>query len=183
MKYFVFATFLSFFASSVYGQDFFIPKGAMMPVQDNLKPLDDTLTEHVNTYSERRYVVRDGRVIAVENEIVEEEIPTQEAQNVAADTNTPQRENVQALEQEPLPEPTQNFVLKETAPRQPLVEAPQTDAVDHALPAYKNRYAFYLEDLKTFQKTGKMPQNPDLQKMLEDLSSPQSETLFDAVLR
>ena len=181
MKYFVFATFLSFFASSVYGQDFFIPKGAMMPVQDNLKPLDDTLTEHMNTYSERRYIIRDGRVIAVENEIVEEEIPTQEAQNVADDT--PQRENIQVPEQEPLPAPIQNSSLKETAPRQPFVEAPQTDAVDHALPAYKNRYAFYLEDLKTFRKTGKMPQNPDLQKMLEDLSSPQSETLFDAVLR
>lgn len=168
MKFFVFATFFSMLSSSVAAQGFFIPGGAMMPLNEKLKPLDETLRQRANSYSQRLYTVRDGRVFAIEDEIPEIE----------------EQENITFEPQEILPEENPEFSAEveepavEIIPKKPVVLAPQTADIDLSLPPYKNRYALYLKDLEVFNNTKKMPQNVDLDATLSKVASPKKEVLF-----
>ena len=60
----------------------------------------------------------------------------------------------------------------------PPLAAPKTAEVDEALPAYKNRYALYVADLKTFEQTKSWPENEALNQSLNKLSSNRTEILF-----
>ena len=168
MKFFVFATFFSMLSSSVTAQGFFIPGGAMMPLNEKLKPLDETLRQRANSYSQRLYTVRDGRVFAIEDEIPEIE----------------EQENITFEPQEILPENSPEFSAEveepvaHITPEKPVISAPQTADVDLSLPPYKNRYALYLKDLEVFNNTKKMPQNADLDATLSKVASPKKEVLF-----
>lgn len=64
-------------------------------------------------------------------------------------------------------------------PIMPEIEAPVSAAVDDALPKYKNRYAQYLNDLKFFQKNGKLPRNKELESIMQSLSKRHEITLFE----
>lgn len=178
MKYFIFAMFFVCSATILYAQDFFIPDGALPVVRDELKPLDKTLQNRASKYSQRRYKIIDGRVFAVEDEpqIVPEETPSESLRKSVAVEATPTEQvtlPVASVETQPQPEPEpQNIILP-----------PKVAAVDNKLPSYKNRYSFYLSDLQTFQKTGKMPANSDLENALKKLSSPRKDVLFDAVVQ
>ena len=68
MRFFVFATFFGIFSTNALAQGFFIPQGAMAPATEKLRPLDDLLQKRAASYSQRLYQVRDGRVIAIEDE-------------------------------------------------------------------------------------------------------------------
>lgn len=64
-------------------------------------------------------------------------------------------------------------------PIMPEIEAPVTADIDDTLPKYKNRYAQYLNDLKIFQKNGKLPRNKELESMMQSLSKRREITLFE----
>lgn len=69
----------------------------------------------------------------------------------------------------------------EDVPQPPMaeIEAPVTQNFDNTLPTYKNRYTQYLNDLKIFQKTGKLPRNKELDSILQGLSKRREITLFE----
>lgn len=168
MKYFLFATFLSLLSNSVFAQDFFIPEGAMRSAVDHLEPLNQELQKQTSNYDQRRYVIRDGRVFAVENEVIpetkqdEEELPSDETETT----------NVLESQPEQLAENVSD-VIEETATKAPQI------LIDQSLPSYKNRYAQYIEDLKVFQKTKALPENDELNDVLNILSKPQSSIIFE----
>ena len=147
----------------------------MMPMQEKLKPLDKSLKKQTDTYSPRRYQVRDGRVIALEDEkpvVYEPEV---------SDTST--------LSDNSLEQPALNAStdMQNSTPdvfeALPSIPAPQTAPIDNTLPSYKNRYALYLRDLDVFQRTKQMPVNPDLNATLSKVSAPHSEVLFDGPIQ
>lgn len=182
MKYFIFAMFFVFSATILYAQDFFIPDGALPVVRDELKPLDKNLQDHASKYSQRRYKIIDGRVFAIENE------PEKTPENVVSE---PVQEaltaEIKPLEQATLPvasvdvQPTEES--EDETESENKILPPKIAAVDKSLPPYKNRYSFYLSDLQSFQTTGKMPQNPDLDNALKKLSSKRKEVLFDGIVQ
>lgn len=57
-------------------------------------------------------------------------------------------------------------------------EPPVIQDFDSSQPTYKNRYKLYVDDLKTFQKTNKLPKNQDLESVLKKLSKPREVILF-----
>ncbi len=167
-------------------QDFFVPDGAVRQVYDRIEPLPEELNQQALNYQQRRYVIVDGRVMALEDE--KPEIPTEQPS-----LSTPSLPENNAV----LPQPLKNTqtaeeaLLAETAPlvttKEPMakekdsIDAP-SDQLDPSLPAYKNRYALYVSDLKSFQTTGQLPQNEDLNKFLEKMAKPHTETLFQGSL-
>ena len=58
-------------------------------------------------------------------------------------------------------------------------DAPVVQGFDNALPIYKNRYTLYVDDLKTFQKTNKLPKNKDIEDTLKKLSRAREVILFE----
>lgn len=64
-------------------------------------------------------------------------------------------------------------------PIMPEIEAPVTADIDDTLPKYKNRYTQYLNDLKIFQKNGKLPRNKELESIMQSLSKRREITLFE----
>ena len=185
MKYFIFAIVFVFCASTIQAQDFFVPNGAFMPTAEKLKPLNED-QQQLAPYSQRRYKVIDGRVFAIKDEPKE---ISQEPEALSTDTpdlKVPET----ALTLEPLP--SQNTVTTTPEPvlktvenltvQTPQVKAPSASPIDNKLPSYKNRYAQYLQDLQTFQKTKQMPENKELESTLEKLSEPREIVLFQGKL-
>ena len=217
MKYFIFATVFIFSAFALHAQDFFIPGNALSSSADKLKPLIPNAEESLSGFSQRRYKVIDGRVIALPNEPELGENNTQNNQETqrqvepssAVVAESPQ----QAFQPNDTPSPAFSEMLAHTLPQpaqpsyqpeqpdqaeyQPTVQKSETDVqfnipqpepplaqnVDNSLPSYKNRYSLYLEDLKVFQKTGKLPQNIELKNILERLTTPREIILFDGDLK
>ncbi len=165
MKYFVFAITLIFSATASLANDFFIPKGAMMVAKDRLQPLSNAQREHTGAYSQGRYTILDGRVIALENEV------RQEPAEVAI-VETVTQDEPEITEQEP----------KVSVVQKSTVTPPITPEIDYKKPIYKNRYALYVNDLKVFAQTKKMPENQDLSILLKRFESPRSVTVFDSVI-
>ena len=172
MRFFVFATFFGVLSTNALAQGFFIPQGAMAPMTEKLKPLDDSLQKRAAPYSQRLYQVRDGRVIAIEDEKPAEP----EGDSIAFEPKEVM------LEQAPAPtqnKETSEVTKIEVVEEKPVVEAPQTAPVDLSLAPYKNRYALYLKDLEVFRRTKKMPSNEDLNATLSKAASPRQEVLFE----
>lgn len=62
-------------------------------------------------------------------------------------------------------------------------DAPVVQGFDNNLPIYKNRYTLYVDDLKTFQKTNKLPKNKDIEDILKKLSRAREVILFEGEVR
>lgn len=62
-------------------------------------------------------------------------------------------------------------------------DAPVVQGFDNNLPIYKNRYTLYVDDLKTFQKTNKLPKNKDIEDILKKLSHAREVILFEGEVR
>jgi len=176
MKYFIFAIVFLFSITDLQAQDFFIPDGAFLPATEKLKPLKINSDSKVLPYQQGRYKLIDGRVFAIEDEPDDPQqiyVPTDEYILSEQPSSLPDKINDQQLSNtQPLN--TENIEISKV-----LVSPPFVDPVDKNLPAYKNRYALYLADLEKFQKTGTMPENPDLKATLKKLATPREIILFE----
>lgn len=194
MKYFIYAMFFILSITALKAQDFFVPTGAFSSPNERIQPLEEDAEDQLSSFSQRRYRVLDGRVYALpdeidtqeefeQEEIVNEDInialPLQPESAESADKNI----NSQVVVSETITQPVEPTIKEEKITVEtPKVNPPKLDAVDEKLPSYKNRYALYLADLETFQKTGKMPKNQDLSSTIEKLSKPYEVILFEGKL-
>lgn len=196
MKYFILTTIFICSIHPLFAQDFFVPSGAIAEVKDNLPPLPQALRERAASYEQRRHTISDGRVIAFEDEMDAQKVQSDfdesfdvlfdEAVSEALQQNLPQDTlfgQEMPLEEEVadvafLPQST-DTLSRET----PVFAAPLTDEkIDDSLPDYKKRYALYLADLKTFEKTKSLPANEPLNQTLDKLSAPRTEILFEGAI-
>lgn len=169
--------------------------------------------QSATTKKVKQYIAVDGRFIPVyEEEIIttaeqnlsKTDIMPADEQIAVIETNI--AENHQQNEYfTPLPEqtsflPADEIVFSETAePLQPInrntqiannasnavshPQPPQTSIVDQNLPSYRNRYNQYINNLQTFQQTGQMPYNTELEKTLSKLSSSRKTVLFKGSIK
>ena len=186
MKYFIFAMLFIGMSGSLAAQGFFIPNDAFAPSVEKLKPLDQEVEDQLSDFSQRRYKVIDGRVIALPNE---PEISTDNdyTDQQQADNNVPlieqkPQQNIEVKQQQNTPLLSSQDIQKKPNASIPLLEitqpAPQ-DFESSDVPSYKNRYAQYLKSLKQFQKTGTLPENNELQATLNKLSGYNEFILYD----
>lgn len=202
MKYFIFAMIFILSAPDLHAQDFFMPSNAMSTAKDKLKPLNKDVRNGLSDYNQRRYKVVDGLVVALPNEPSQDEEPIAEIEvqtDKPASTQTPAPSSVvkdasetvltepsSTQKKVPLHEP---FFLKpkqvENEPQtiMPEPEAPIVQEFDSDQPPYKNRYAQYINDLKTFQKTGKLPKNKELENVLQKMTKPREIILFEGEVK
>ncbi|HCU58551.1 MAG TPA: hypothetical protein DIC64_01055 [Alphaproteobacteria bacterium] len=180
MKYFIFAIVFLLSVATLQAQDFFVPSGAFSSTVEKLKPINDDQSQ-LSPYSQRRYKVIDGRVFAIKDEMTEAPQETEPTDNpIVTSPQLPSPAEPAALTTvaEKIPTP----VVETPVLQVPQISAPQTAPVDSKLPSYKNRYALYLNDLQTFQKTKQMPENKDLAATLKKLSEPREIVLFQGKL-
>ncbi|MBQ7659227.1 MAG: hypothetical protein IJS26_00580 [Alphaproteobacteria bacterium] len=196
MKYFILTTIFICSIHPLFAQDFFVPSGAIAEVKDNLPPLPQALRERAASYEQRRHTISDGRVFALEDEMDAQKVQSAfdesfEAQFDEAVLDALQENLAQDTllgnENEPEEEIAKIVVSPEstaTSEQQaPVFAAPLTDEkIDDSLPDYKKRYALYLADLKTFEKTKSLPANEPLNQTLDKLSAPRTEILFEGVI-
>ena len=187
MKYFIFAMLFILTATEVKAQGFFIPNGALTPSVDRIKPLDEDVEAQLSDYSQRRYKVIDGRVIALPNEpTVDLNNPPDIAENQPTQPSLPKQKVVPNT----IPEhhPAGMAKISQPKPEKKIsVQEPQIETSpiipeytpNPDMPAYKTRYSQYLQYLKEFQNTGTLPKNDELNKMLRTMSSPHEQILFD----
>lgn len=180
MKYFIFAIVFVLCIATLQAQDFFVPSGAFSPTTEKLKPLNENQSQ-LSPYSQRRYKVIDGHVFAIKDEVVpppQEEEPAENPAVSSPELPLPAEPAALTTVAEKIPTP----VVETPVLQVPQISAPQTAPVDLKLPSYKNRYALYLKDLQTFQKTKQMPENKDLAAALKKLSEPREIVLFQGKL-
>ncbi|MBO7097289.1 MAG: hypothetical protein J6W11_01450 [Alphaproteobacteria bacterium] len=188
MKYFIFAMLFIGMSGSLAAQGFFIPNDAFAPSVEKLKPLDQEVEDQLSDFSQRRYKIIDGRVIALPNEpqISTEDTEDDDIQQ-QADNNVPlleekPQQNIEVKKQQNTPLLSSQDIQKKPNASIPLLEitqpAPQ-DFESSDVPSYKNRYAQYLKSLKQFQKTGTLPENNELQATLNKLSGYNEFILYD----
>ena len=209
MKYFIFAMFFILWAPASSAQDFFVPGNAFSSAADKLKPIPrDRANYNQRRYKviDGRVIALPDEVTPDEENIELQQPETDMlplAQTTQAEKEIPMPEpKVEPETQKDVvavntPEPAP-VTLHEPAflkPRPQLeeddddedeeesimfqAEAPVVQDFDSNLPIYKNRYTLYVNDLKTFQKTNKLPKNKDLEDTLKKLSRAREVTLFE----
>ncbi|MBO4285419.1 MAG: hypothetical protein J5895_04225 [Alphaproteobacteria bacterium] len=196
MKYFILTTIFICSIHPLFAQDFFIPDGAIKEVTDNLPPLPQALQERAASYGQRRHSLSDGRVFALEDEMDAQKVQSDFDESFEAQFDEAVLEALQEnLAQDTLfgneNEPEEKLAKIVVSPEStatseqqaPVFAAPLTvEKFDDTLPDYKKRYALYLEDLKTFQQTKSLPQNQELNKTLDKLSTIRTEVLFEGTV-
>ena len=195
MKYFIFAMFFILWTPASSAQDFFVPGNAFSSAADKLKPVP---RDRAN-YNQPDEVTPDEENIElqqpetdmlplVQTTQAEKEIPMPEpkvepeAQKDVVAVNTPEAAPVTLHEPaflKPRPQLEEDDDEDEEESIMFQAEAPVVQDFDSNLPIYKNRYTLYVNDLKTFQKTNKLPKNKDLEDTLKKLSRAREVTLFE----
>lgn len=124
--------------------------------------------------------VQDPTPTAEAEPVITPELQLSESDSFSEPTLASEEQTVQpAVLHEPAflkPQAKQEDALQ---PIMPEIEAPETAGIDDTLPKYKNRYAQYLNDLKIFQKNGKLPRNKELESVMQSLSKRREITLFE----
>lgn len=154
---------------------FFIPQKELEQRYEKLPPIPNggaysNQPASIPEASATHYIAVDGRFIPV----IENTSPVET--NLA---QSHQIQNQDMVEEQILAENPAPVETQVAAPVEPVVKeevffaamAPQIEPVDVSAPSYKKRYAQYLESLQSFQLTGVMPNNPELEQTLSKLNS------------